>query len=450
MALTEKQKAIFSRPAQTETQPTLTVSQALARKQVQTGMQKTAPKVPDGFFSKASKLSEKTFGRASQALFGTVGETVGKTIIGGAESAAELIEGAKIPQEEKLGFDVGSRQEGATPSVTDIGFTVLELLPGGKGATKLLRKIPGGAKLADTFGSAIKGFTGKQKEKAIKLFTEALAPTKIETKAQAARIVPELLKRKEKAGILSGLGKLEKKAEKELIDLGSKIDDVIEGLPGEIKVQAQPILDSLLDFKKKFVVGGKVVSKRGADAAEGVLDVIKQFGDKVSVKELTQIKRILDAEVSAAKGFVGDVATKFSAQAQGKATDAIRKEFAKDVPLLDNLNKEFSFWKNVENVTGETIKRKAGQSGILRKGIFTTVGAFIGNAFGPKGAVAGSIIGNKLGQAFTSAAWKTRSATWRNSFADNIVNLDVEKILGKLKVLGVITNNEIDEIKKDL
>ncbi len=47
------------------------------------------------------------------------------------------------------------------------------------------------------------------------------------------------------------------------------------------------------------------------------------------------------------------------------------RELAKANPELDKLNKAFSFYKNLADVTQETISRTAGQSGMFKKAAAT-------------------------------------------------------------------------------
>lgn len=408
-------------------------------------MEQSAPKLPEkrgllgrvGGFLAEGKLLEKP----AQMLFGTLGETAGRTIVGGAEAAAELVEGAPIPEEERRGYRLGE----TAPTVGEIGFTALETIPGGVGMRQLLRRVPGGSRLAGAFGEVIGKFSKKQKEKAVKLFTEALAPTTKEMKAKAAKVVPELIERKQ----VGRLKKLEAVAETKRIEVGTKLDELYEALPADAKLKVEPVINEVTQWQQQYVVKGKIINSKAVKLGDDLKEVFTQFGKEMDVEDMRKVRQILDEEIALGKGFTADVVTKLDTRVKREATDAIRVELAKDYPNIDRFNKEYSFWRNVDDIVGATIKRKAPQRGVIAKGVGKVLGGILGSTIGPKGTMAGMWVGGKLSQVFGSAAWKTRSAIFRNNFADAIVQGDIDKILNTLRILGVVTHNEIRNFKKE-
>lgn len=437
--LTKKQQAIFSRPT-TKTQPTLTVSQALAKKRVNISLKDNEPKAPESLFGKASKFFEKGLKPTSKFLFGSLGKTAGKTILGGAEAVSELVTGKTIEEQGKkrLGFDVAGRGEEPAPSVLDIGFTVLETLPGGGALKNLLKKLPGSKQIIAKLDDALKLLPDKQKEKAIKVFTEGLAPTTKKTKAQAERIVPELLERGE-AGTLKGL---KEKAVEGTLKSGEQIDVLLKDI-GKNKVETKPILEGINKFKERFIVDGKVIEPLAIKTADDIEQVVLNLGKEVDVDSLVKLRRIWDKQIAKkGAGFGLDDLTTFSNDIKKEATASIRSVLAKESPDLTKLNKEFNFWRGVDDVIGATLERTAGQSGKLRNRIAQGFGSVAGGATGGiPGVFIGAEIGKRLAQAFNSTVWKTKSSVWRNNFADKLIEGNIEAITLLLKELGVGIQN---------
>jgi hypothetical protein len=394
-----------------------------------------------GFLERASGAGEATFGKAAQFLFGSTGKTVGGLITSGIGSTATLM--GKKDFGKKLEKQAG---EAITPG--NIAFTALELYPGGGQLSKTLRKVPGASSIVTKLDDVLKILPKKQQAKAVKLYTEALAPTTRETKAITKRIVPKLLERGEKAGFLSGLSKIGSKAKSQTTNLGSKIDDLIDALPETKKIQLGPVLKSIDSWSQKYIVKGVKVNPKAVKMADGMADMFKQFGDELDVANLRKVRQVLDESINLGKGFTNDAITKLETRVQKTAADTIRAEFAKELPELDKINKQFSFWRGVDDVVSKTLERKAPQTGFLRKGIGASIGAKIGSAFGVAGAGSGAVVGSKVSQALGSAAWKTRSAIWRNNFANAVIKGQTEKVLMMMKTLGVVTKNEIDNLLK--
>ena len=287
--------------------------------------------------------------------------------------------------------------------------------------------------MARKIDDAVKLLSGKSKEKAINLYTEALAPTTKATKTRAEKIVPELLERK----VVGRLQKIKKKAGKFVTEFGSKIDDAFDALPDELVVKVKPIVGSITDWQQGFMVKGKVINKSAVRLGDELKQVFVQFGDDVDVKSMRKIRQILDEDIARGGGFTADVVTKLDTSVKKAATSNIRGLLAKDFPEIAKLNKTFSFWNNVDDVVGKTLKRTAGQSGKLRTRIGQGVGAAVGTTLGPEGAVAGTFLGGKIVQGLNSAMWKTRSAVWRNRFADALIDGSIDTITLMLKELGV-------------
>jgi len=433
----------------TETQPTdlrTKLEQAYIKKEAESRLaqQSQLQNKPKGLLEKVSNLTEKTFGKASDLFFGSTGKTVGGLITGGIGSASALAGKKTFGQSLEK-----QAEEAITP--TNIAFTTLELYPGGGELGKLLSKIPGSSKLVSKIDDAVKILPKSLREKAIKLYTEALAPTTKKTKLQAKKIVPELLERKEKAGIFTGLKKIEEKAVEGLRGAGELIDAEIEMMDKVKKLEVKPIINSLRKFAKEAIIEGTdvVAEPTKVAATENIAKVITDLGKEASVKSLRSLRQIWDDTIKkAGKGFGRSDADNFLLGAKKEATNSIREVLALENPTLDLLNKEYSFWSNVSEVISETLLRKSSQIG--KKGrIAQVLGGVLGSTLGPKEAAIGALVGRKLEQAFGSAAWKTRSAIWKNELAKHLVDGSVDKVFLMLKELGVVTQNEIDKLTTD-
>lgn len=408
--------------------------------------QQAQQKPRKGFFKKIEDFGEATFGKAADFLFGTTGKVVGTMALSGVESAAKLmgkdietgvttfgeqIKGEKIAKEEKIG-------------PVDIAFTALELAPGGS-LTKALKKMPGGEKIAKNIVNTVKNLGKKEQAAAIKLYSEALAPTTKAMKRKTQKIVPELMERQVKGSI----PKIQEKAAKKVAEFGTKIDEVVEAIPKTAKIETKPLIEKMYKSMDNYRVGGKVIEPRAIKAMEDVVDVIKQFGDEVDVKNIREIRKVFDKQVAKRGGFekFSDEITAFNLEAKKKAANIIRDELTKEVPDLAKVNKEFSFWKNVLDVTSATAERTAAQSGRLRERIAQATTGLMGMIFGgPAGAVIGSAVGKKASQVINSSAFKTMSSIKKDKFAKYLLEGDMRKALNILTKSAVITKNIADKI----
>lgn len=137
---------------------------------------------------------------------------------------------------------------------------------------------------------------------------------------------------------------------------------------------------------KAYVVGalgdGRVqvaIPLNGAKVRQidGLKGIVAAHGDQMSVDDLVGLRRAWD-EVAYANGPTLKVSAKWAKKMGG---DAIRAIVASDTPELAALNREFSFWKDLEKVMSDTALRKTGQ-----------VGGLIPTMKEGAGAVAGAVV----------------------------------------------------------
>lgn len=277
------------------------------------------------------------------------------------------------------------------------------------------------------------------KSSALTQYGRVLNPTKEKTKAMAQKVIPEMIERGVKA---SSLQSLLGKAEQRVQYLGQKIDDVWDKMDTTgVTAQIEPLLQRLDDVAREtyytkdaqgnLKVLGRV-AEQGLKELEGIgtaiLDAatVNPVNNKleIPVRTLRDFRQYWDDVANKAGAFqktpsaLGEYS---SALAHKHAGDAVRAELAKATPDLAALNKEFSFWKRIEEVTEETMKRRTGQQKPLTRRIAQLAGVGAGaSAGGPIGAVLGSMAMDQLQGLITSPAWGTASAVTKDRLANAI------------------------------
>ena len=247
---------------------------------------------------------------------------------------------------------------------------------------------------------------------------------------------------------MGGVKKIFGKAEKIIEEKGLAINEYIDALPKSKKSLIKPLVDAVQKWKGEFIVDGVIAEPQAIKVADAMLDTVKQFGSKVSDGTLIRLRRVWDKQIALRKGKEGftDEITSFGLEIKREATNAIRGILSKGNPKLAVLNKEFSFWKDVEKITSETLKRTAGQSGRIREKAGEVAGAVIGGASGGiSGAAIGAYAGKLLTKIFNAGAYKTRAAVLKNRIADAIISGDTNALFLIAKEIGVIIENTTDK-----
>lgn len=345
-------------------------------------------------FTGAFNLAEKGLEKAKDFLYPSSAKTVGTTIAapvltlkGEKEKAAELV------------------RQNIKPA--NIAFTALELLPGGGQLTKYLKKLPGSEKAAELITKTI---PSALKESATQNYLRVLNPTTQKTKAIASKIAPKLAEKKVTANTLKGL---ENKAVAVMRLAGQKMDDVLAALPPETKTKVSPLISELEKAKTPHIVNGVIVNKQAVGAIEDMqrllVDQLKATNGQVSTASVRRIRQILDGMVDKAGGFIPDRAAKYGTEAEKELADSIRNVLAKQVPGLEEVNAEYSFWKGTKDVVKARLKRDTGKGSGLTENMATTGGAVAGLASGGLSKAAGYALAAKsLTKLFRSTFWNTK------------------------------------------
>jgi hypothetical protein len=287
-------------------------------------------------------------------------------------------------------------------------------------------------------GAAVSGAAGALRDSAEKGVMQALGASKERFKAMSERLVPEMLKR----GIRGSREQLAERAGAAADAAGQEIDNALQQF-GSRQVGVKPVSDAIEKAKDAFRstnAAGKVVEfePRAIRQLDGLKGVIDDLGPDARVDQLVAVRRAWDKVVADAGGYAhrapGGIGVPLKdiseATSKREATTAIRQLLDKEVPELTALNKEFSFWKNLDDVVTQTMKRKAPQG----EGLGAAVKESAGNLAGAvaTGNLAGAFAIGKMAKfassVFASPRWKLASAQMKDSLASAIASNDVTKI----------------------
>ena len=349
--------------------------------------------------------------KAGKFLFGTTAKTVGGLIGTGIESAMEL---AGKPT-QKI-FTKSAQETFAPKAAFNVPFTALELLPGGAIA-KQMAKLP----FLSKAGKSLKNI-------AIKEFLQGLAPTKKATKITAEKIAPQLIKE----GIMGTAKGIQEKSKIKLLEVGEKLEELLSNIPESTKVAIKPIIDRLQEGKAKFIKDGVDIYPTATKQFTELQNTLAKFGKDVSFKTIREVRQTFDELIAQTNGFTTGIKEGAKLNTLKKASDAIREELAKTKPELAKINAEYTLWKRLDAVIGETILRTGPQKGALPQ-VSQIIGGGIGYAHsGISGAILTGIIAKNFTKLINSTVYKTVSANIKNKIGDLLIEGKAEKALDVL------------------
>jgi hypothetical protein len=326
-------------------------------------------------------------------------------------------------------------------------------------------------------GSVVGKVAPKLKAAAGEQVVQALGPTKERFKAMAERIAPSILQR----GLGGSREALKAHAEEMLETLGPQIDDAIQQY-GARQVGTAPITEALEASKNGWRVTRQMTAQElarspklaasarevrpGVFEADVILDprpiqqlerlqaTVAELGENARVDQLVAVRRAWDSVVSAAGGYAhrapGAIGMPLKDQSEAAAkregTQAIRQLLNAEVPELAALNKEFSFWKSLDDVLDQTLKRTAPQGKSLTRTVMEGAGGVMGAIAGTPGGAATQVasavglakLSGMASAAFRSPRWKLASARMKDDLADAIMSGNVSRIAN---VFGRISAN---------
>jgi hypothetical protein len=341
-------------------------------------------------------------------------------------------------------------------------------------------------------GKAIQSVAPVLRESAAKKVVQALGPTKERYKAMAEKLTPEILRR----GLGGSRESLVAKAADTLETVGGQIDETIAQF-ADRPIGVAPVIEALEKAKgayqtvreeplkaaiqKGYVTftneGRAVASKPGVrilgDSVEipiifdarpinqltKLQGVLEELGPEARTDHLIALRRAWDDVVAQAGGFshrapgaIGlPLKEQSEAWAKREATSAIRKVLAEEVPELAVLNKEYSFWKGIDDVLTQTLKRTQPQGPGLLKQVAEVggqlAGGVAGSTHGPAGAVGGAFAMGKAvklaEQAFASPRWKFVNAKLKDRLADAITTGNLSETTSLLAHISAVEAGKV-------
>ncbi len=275
---------------------------------------------------------------------------------------------------------------------------------------------------------------------------KALAPTTKANKIIAAKLAPQILERPFKETAALTRQGLEQKAVAGKEIAGQAIEDFGK-LTGT--TDTSKVIGALESEKQQYMAGGKVVNPQAVDKINQVQDIIHQYGDKIDNETLRGVRRIFDAEINKAKGFATPPSEGTMLDIKKVASDKIRGILADTNPDLAKLNKEYTFWANLQKVISDTNTRLQGQSGLTKN--LATIGGMV-STHGVVNIAIKALTFRWLASAVKSTGWKLVSAKLKSNLADAIGSSDfttANTILRTLPAQSSFTR-EWDSMKQKL
>lgn len=256
---------------------------------------------------------------------------------------------------------------------------------------------------------------------------QALAPTTKTMKKLTEKITPEILER----GISGTRKSLQAQAKVGMEKAGEAFDELgkLEG-----SVETARVLKPLVELKDSMLtkVGDSMVligqkNKLKFNALKRMISDVEELGDEVPAETLRVLRKSLDSTIKDFSPSAKDAAAEL---ADKTLANSIRKELAKDFPDFAKINKEYTFFKSLDDILEATATRKVGQTGVVSKGLSSIFGGMLGSVFGAPGVAAGAATGGKVGSVLGSAAYKTLSAKMKKRVIDALVDpkINPEKI----------------------
>ena len=250
-------------------------------------------------------------------------------------------------------------------------------------------------------------------------------PTKIADKTIIQKAMPRLLDEAPIAltrkGLTENIGKSLKAA-------GQELDAALANIPGSTPIppqRMQQVANGLRSHAKGLMVEdihGNLVVPPTAEPVVGLYNDMANFVEnaKPTFENIRKTRQIFDGLVdksgnwnlSAAEGSIKEIQ-------RGLAND-LRSALAKTGgQAFQDANRNYSYYKGLQQVLEHTAERTTGQQGNLTKRILTA-GGFA------HGGISGAMVMRNLAQLMDSTAWNTISSATKSKLADALAtdNLD--------------------------
>jgi len=296
----------------------------------------------------------------------------------------------------------------------------------------------------------------KLNESAIKDVEQALWTTKEKFKQKWRELAPEIIDR----WITWSKEEIQQMAQSKVSDFWNQINDFIDS--GKLKwtVKRDDLLNVLDDVRKQWEVWDVIIDESIVKAADNFSDVISWFGKEIPAEKARIIRQMFDDAVYNTKWIVSEEALSLKNNIKKWLADNIRKQLAEQNPDLDFINKEFAFYKKLDDTLTETLNRQWPQQGWLTWNIaaWGWLWAWSVIFWDISWAVATAVAAKFLSEAMKSTKWKTVSAQTKTKLADalasgnqaestKLINKISKEVLNKkleIAVWGQVTESNLE------
>ncbi len=354
---------------------------------------------------------------------------------GATGAAARAVEGATAGMRAapllnlaaRTGLEAGSAagvaglQTGGDPEEMKKAAEIAALFTGGVGA----------------LGMASPRIAKWAQESAEKQYGQAINPTKEKTKFIAEKTIPGMIKQR----IWGSLPNILEQAESRIRYYGQQIDDVWEGLKvSGGRADIAPLMKRLEDVAKENLMvqtpsGAWVVpegvAQQGMNELGGIARSLHAASEwdpvlqqqVITTDTMRRLRQIWDEVADKGGAFTkrpGDLQTWVKAMINRHAGDSVRAELGQALPNLAEINKQFAFAKNMEEIVEQTMLRRTGQQTPLGRRFAQVTGAMMGH--GGITSILGAVGMEQLQRLTSSTTWRTLSAVNKDRLADALTS----------------------------
>lgn len=271
---------------------------------------------------------------------------------------------------------------------------------------------------------------------------QALNPTRHRTKVKTDRIKTEVRQR----GITGDIEDVKALAKSQRKAVGADLDTELLKR-GDVPIDLQPVRDAVLreeatthnlvkqpDGTMKRVVH----DPRKQAQVDKVKAILDEYGNSMTTEQAVALRRTWDDVVSRAGGFDEKASNQFGvtlddaseAGVKRPIVGALRKQLATVNPTVADINQEFKFWADLDDVSSATKSRRVGQKNNLTKKVMRA-GAMAAGAASGQGMAGSVLVGELASRAealFQSPKWKLASAQVKTKMADALASGDQGRI----------------------
>jgi hypothetical protein len=323
--------------------------------------------------------------------------------------------GSLIPGMSPL-FDIGARATGMSPETGQ--ESVLDADPraagelGGNLALAVADRLPWG-KLGKGVDSLAKASEARQ----VSRYAEGLKPTKGNFPA-AQELAAEAIER----GIYGTSKGLNKQGAVGAEKTGKAIGDIFHSERSQTPASIDPVVNALEELAQKGVKGGQEFAPELNAAARSLQEKVRAMaeakGGQPSAFDLWELKQLWDDPVARKGAYApgADPALTAKLQAQEAAANAAREALGEALPEVKPLNKDYHFYKQLEELTDPQVMSQA--NSLWKEAGKMAGAAALGAILGVPGGLLTGAMAFKLGSTIlNNPLYKTFTAVQRAKIA---------------------------------